>query len=187
MVKLRYKRDQRVSILIVIAVSQQCAGGSVNPLTPLSWWTSPRCFLGCQEEKEATWVSAFERSACLPAPGGKCTSGLLETTTWETLVILQMTTWLLLKAVWAYAQAISLPALVPAKRILVPVFLVDEVKLWEVLLSRMRELPFLFLILFYYCMLLACVYTCEPMHVWRPKVDLRYPLSCGQASHCTWS
>lgn len=68
MVKLRYERDQRVSILIEIAASQQCAGGNVNPLTPLSWWTSPRCFLGCEEQKEATCVPAFERTACLPAP-----------------------------------------------------------------------------------------------------------------------
>lgn len=88
-----------------------------------------------------------------------------------------MTIWLLLKAVWGgCAQAISLPALVPAKRILFPVIIVDEVKLLEVLLSRMRELPLLFK--FYF--IIACyLHVCTRVNIYmcggqRLTLDILY-------------
>lgn len=156
MFKLRCKRDQRVSILIQIAASQQHAGGSINPRNPLSLHTSQRCFLGWETQKKLP-----EMTACLPAPGG-------EMCVWTSADNHLGNSQLFLKAGWGcWEQAVSLLALVPAKRILFPVFIVDEVKLSKVFLNRMGKLPLFFILLLY----VICV--CEHMHVWRPKVDIR--------------
>lgn len=134
MVKLRYKRDQRVSILIQIAASSEpCSWGLHQSLNPLSLRTSQGSFLGCEAEKAAACVLALEMTACLPAPEG-------EMDVWTSADSLLGHSELLLKAgAGCCEQAVSLFAQVPAKRLLFPVFIVDEVKLLKVLLIRMGK------------------------------------------------
>lgn len=100
-----------------------------------------------RDTKEAACVSTSEMTACLPAPGG-------EMYAWTSADNLLGNSQLFLKASWGcFEQAVSLLALVPAKRILFPVFIVDGVKLLKVFLNRMGKLPlfFYFIIVCYLC------------------------------------